>query len=374
MYRLLRPILFLLPAETAHALAGGLLWLWSRAGRRPRAREALAQTLWGLRFPNPVGLAAGMDKGQVLVPAWFRLGFGFVEVGTVTPRPQPGNPRPRLFRLPEHRAIVNRMGFNNPGARRVARRLSSLPRQPGPVGVNVGRNKDTPNERAADDYVAAFRALAPHADYAAINVSSPNTPGLRELQAAGELRALVEAVARARDELHRSTGRRVPLLVKVSPDEPPERLDALADAALAGGADGLIATNTTLSREGVVGHPRAAEAGGLSGPPLREAAERACARLFLRVGSRAPIVGVGGIATAEDAYRRIRAGASLLQVYTALIYRGPSTAGHIQDGLARLLERDGLTLPRAVGIDAKRYAEGDSLPARAPSGTQLPAS
>ena len=316
----------------------------------------MAQTLWGLRFPNPIGLAAGMDKGQVLVPAWFRLGFGFVEVGTVTPRPQPGNPRPRLFRLPEHRAIVNRMGFNNPGAARVARRLSRLPRQPGPVGVNVGRNKDTPNERAAADYVAAFRALAPYADYAAINVSSPNTPGLRELQAAAGLRALVEQVARARDELRTSTGRRVPLLVKVSPDEPPDRLDAIADAVVAGGADGLIATNTTLSRDAVAGDPRAAEAGGLSGPPLREAAERACARLFLRVGTRAPIVGVGGIATAEDAYRRIRAGASLLQVYTAFVYGGPSTPRDIQDGLLRLLQRDGLTLPQAVGLDAKHRA------------------
>jgi dihydroorotate dehydrogenase len=356
VYRLLRPALFLLPAEAAHAVAGALLWAWSRAGPRPRAREALAQRVWGLRFPNPVGLAAGMDKGQVLAPAWFRLGFGFVEVGTVTPRPQPGNPRPRLFRLPEHRAIVNRMGFNNPGAARVARRLSRLPRQPGPVGVNVGRNKDTPNERASDDYVAAFRALAPYADYAAINVSSPNTPGLRALQAADELRALVAAVARTRDELHRSSGRRVPILVKVSPDEPPDRLDAVADAAVAGGADGLIATNTTVSRDAVSGHPRAAEAGGLSGPPLREAAERACARLFLRVGRRAPIVGVGGIATAEDAYRRIRAGASLVQLYTALVYEGPAVARTIQDGLARLLQRDGLALPEAVGLDAKRLA------------------
>jgi len=356
VYRLLRPLLFLLPPEVAHAAAGAPLWAWSRLARKPRAREGMAQTLWGLRFPNPVGLAAGMDKGQVLVPAWFRLGFGFVEVGTVTPRPQAGNPRPRLFRLPEHRAIVNRMGFNNPGAARVARRLSRLPRQPGPVGVNVGRNKDTPNERAAGDYVAAFRALAPYADYAAINVSSPNTPGLRELQAADELRALVEEVAGARDELQRSTGRRVPLLVKVSPDEPPQRLDAIADAAVAGGADGLIATNTTVSREAVAGHPRAAEAGGLSGPPLRDAAERACARLFLRVGSRAPIIGVGGIATAEDAYRRIRAGASLLQIYTAFVYGGPSAARDIHDGLARLLERDALTLPQAIGRDAKRLA------------------
>jgi len=204
--------------------------------------------------------------------------------------------------------------------------------------------------------VAAFRALAPYADYAAINVSSPNTPGLRALQAADELRALVEQVARARDELQRSSGRRVPLLVKVSPDEPPRGLDAIADAVVEGGADGLIATNTTTSRDAVAGHERAAEAGGLSGPPLRDAAERACARLFLRVGSRAPIVGVGGIATAEDAYRRVRAGASLLQVYTALIYRGPSVAGEIQDGLARLLQRDGLTLLQAVGVDAKRLA------------------
>jgi dihydroorotate dehydrogenase len=362
VYRLLRPLLFLLPPEAAHAVAGAPLWAWSRLARRPRAREAIAQTLWGLRFPNPVGLAAGMDKGQVLVPAWFRLGFGFVEVGTVTPRPQPGNPRPRLFRLPEHRAIVNRMGFNNPGAARVARRLSRLPRQPGPVGVNVGRNKDTPNERAAADYVAAFRALAPYADYAAINVSSPNTPGLRELQAADELRTLVEQVARARDELHRSIGRRVPLLVKVSPDEPPERLDAIADAVLAGGADGLIATNTTVSRSAVAGHPRAAEAGGLSGPPLRDAAERACARLFLRAGSRTPIIGVGGIASAEDAYRRIRAGASLVQVYTAFVYGGPSTARDIQDGLAGLLQRDGLTLPQAIGLDAKRLAGVQNSP------------
>src|SRR6266849_7060407 len=372
VYRLLRPILFLLPAEVAHAFAGASLWLWSRVAPRPRAREALAQTLWGLRFPNPVGLAAGMDKGQVLAPAWFRLGFGFVEVGTVTPRAQPGNQRPRLCRLPEHRAIVNRMGFNNPGAERVARRLAKLPRQPGPVGVNLGRNKDTPNERAADDYVAAFRALAPHADYAAINVSSPNTPGLRALQAAGELRSLVEAVARARDELHRASGRRVPLLVKLSPDEPPDRLDAVADAAVSGGADGLIATNTTLSREGVAGHPRAGEEGGLSGEPLREAAERACARLFLRVGDRAPIVGVGGIATADDAYRRIRAGASLLQLYTALIYQGPFTASEILEGLGRLLERDGLSLGRAVGIDAKQYVEKARPPARAPSKTWLP--
>ena len=366
MYRLLRPLLFLLPAELAHRLVNALLWAWARLRPRPRAREALAQELWGLRFPNPLGLAAGMDKGQVLAPAWFRLGFGFVEVGTVTPRPQRGNPKPRLFRLVEHRALVNRMGFNNPGAQRVAARLRRMPRQPGPVGVNLGRNKDTPNDRAADDYLAAFRALAPHADYAAINVSSPNTPGLRALQAADELHALVRAVAAERDELLRRTGRRVPLLVKVSPDEPPERLDAIADAVAAAGGDGIIATNTTLSRESVAGHPRAPEAGGLSGAPLREAAERACARLYLRLSGRIPIVGVGGIFSAEDAYRRLRAGASLLQLYTALIYEGPSAPQAICDGLVRLLARDGLTLAQAVGSDARRYGGGEHSPARAP--------
>jgi dihydroorotate dehydrogenase len=352
VYRLLRPLLFLLPAELAHRLVMAGLWLWSRIAPRPRARETLAQTLWGLRFPNPVGLAAGMDKGQVVAPAWFRLGFGFVEVGTVTPRPQPGNPRPRLFRLVDHRAVINRLGFNNPGAERAAARLRRLPRQPGPVGVNIGRNKDTPNERAAEDYVAAFRALAPLADYATVNVSSPNTPGLRDLQAAGELRALVEQVASARAELQKQTGRRVPLLVKVSPDEPGERLDQIADAVVAAGADGIIATNTTLAREAVAGNAFASEAGGLSGAPLRDAAEQACARLYRRLRGRVPIVGVGGIASAEDAYRRIRAGASLIQIYTALVFEGPRAAREIAGGLAQLLARDGLSLEQAVGRDA----------------------
>jgi dihydroorotate dehydrogenase len=364
LYRLLRPLLFLLDAERAHGLVNGLLWCWARVFPRPRriglpqrlAAGELAQSLWGLRFESPVGLAAGMDKGQVLAPSWLRLGFGFVEIGSVTPRPQPGNPRPRLFRLVQERAVINRMGFNNDGAETVARRLARLPRQPGPIGINLGRNKETPNERAADDYVAAFRSLAPYADYAAINVSSPNTPGLRALQAAGELRRLVEAVARERDAAAGLGGRRVPLLVKLSPDEPPDLLAAVAAAALDGGADGIIATNTTLSRAGVESDPRSAEAGGLSGAPLTRAALRTCARLWLAVGARAPIVGVGGILTAEDAYARIRAGASLVQLYTALIYRGPLAAREIACGLARLLERDGLTLRDAIGRDAAALA------------------
>jgi dihydroorotate dehydrogenase len=310
----------------------------------PSARERLAQTLWGLRFPNPVGLAAGMDKGQVVVPAWFRLGFGFVEIGTVTPRPQKGNPRPRLFRLAEESALINRMGFNNPGAERVARRLARLPRQPGPVGVNVGRNKDTPNERAADDYVAAFRALAPYAQLASINVSSPNTPGLRALQA--ELGTLVAEVVESRNALRR----RIPVLVKLSPDEPDDRLIGMAQTAQAAGADGIIATNTTIDRSGVRGHPRAAEQGGLSGAPLRERALHVCRLLYRNVS--VPIVGVGGIFTAEDAYARIRAGASLIQIYTALVYEGPGLPRRISRGLAALLRRDRLTLSQAIGKDA----------------------
>jgi len=332
LYRLLRPLLFLFDAETAHRLVA---WFLRRLRPRPALTAPLEARVLGLTFPSPVGLAAGMDKGEALTAAWFRLGFGFVEIGTVTPRSQPGNPRPRLFRLRRDSALVNRMGFNNDGAEAVAARLQRSVRA-GPVGVNIGRNKDTPNERAAGDYVDAFRALAPHADYVAVNVSSPNTPGLRALQGAEEIAALLRALAAARDALPR----RVPLLVKVSPDEPDGRLDALADAALAAGADGFIATNTT-----------AVEQGGLSGKPLAARALRACARLWLR--TRAPIIGVGGIFTAEDAYQRIRAGASLLQIYTALVYEGPAAPRRIAEGLRRLLERDGLTLEQAVGRDAE---------------------
>ena len=353
LYRLLRPLLFLLDAERAHALVGFFLRIRAALFPRPAlpAAPSLEQTIFGLRFPTPIGLAAGMDKGEVLAPAWFGLGFGFVEIGTITPRPQAGNPRPRLFRLIDRNAVINRMGFNNAGAAIVAERLRALPRQPGPVGANVGKNKDTPNERAADDYVAAFKLLAPHADYVAINVSSPNTPGLRALQGAAEIGALVSAVAAARVELKS----KAPLLIKVSPDESEERLLALADAALAAGADGFIATNPTLGREGVEGHRRAAEDGGLSGAPLREKALVTCARLYRHTQGKVPIIGVGGIATAQDVYDRIRAGANLVQVYTGLIYQGPGLPEELARGLAKLLARDGLTIESARGLDADAW-------------------
>ena len=334
LYRLLRPLFFLLDAELAHSLVGAFLWLSARFRPRPRRRALLAQKLWGLDFPTPVGLAAGMDKGQILAPAWFRLGFGFVEIGTITPRPQPGNPKPRLFRLREQGALVNRMGFNNDGAERTAARLRRLPRQPGPILINIGRNKETPNERAADDYLTAFRALAPLADGVVINVSSPNTPGLRDLQA--DIGSLVKAIVAAR------TGQ-MPVLVKLSPDE--DRPEEIAEAAVAAGADGIVATNTTID-------PAGRETGGLSGAPLKEKALRACARIYRQVGRRVPIIGVGGIASAEDAYARIRAGASLVEIYTALVYQGPRAARDISEGLARLLARDGLSLGEAVGRDA----------------------
>jgi dihydroorotate dehydrogenase len=339
VYRLVRPLLFLLPPEVAHRLATASL----RAVRGSRAPsdKSLEQTVFGLRFPNPLGLAAGMDKGDVLAPAWFSMGFGWVEIGTVTPRPQPGNPPPRLFRLVPHRAVINRMGFNNRGAREVARRLERLATQPGPLCLNVGRNKSTPNERAADDYAEAARVLAPHADLVTINVSSPNTPGLRALQ--DELGALVSAVRAA-------LPRPRPILVKLSPDEPDERLVEMANAAVAAGASGIVATNTTTERSAVQGHLRAAEQGGLSGAPLKDRAEQVCKLLYRSV--QVPIVGVGGIFTAEDAYARIRAGATLVQLYTALIYDGPGTPRRIVRGLRDLLRRDGLTLQQAIGRDA----------------------
>jgi len=363
LYRRLRPLFFLLEPERAHGLVMGGLNVWSRLAPRPKragpwldAQSAarLRQTLFGLSFTTPVGLAAGLDKGSVIAPACFRLGFGSVEIGSITPRPQSGNERPRMFRLPAARALINRMGFNNDGLEAVARRLRSLPAQPGPIGINLGKNKDTPNERAADDYLAGFRALAPYAGYIAINVSSPNTPGLRALQGAAELSALISAVSAERDRYAaQPAGRRVPLLVKLSPDEPDDRLEAIAQAAVAAGADGLIATNTTLSRAGVEPLANAQEAGGLSGEPLRARALSVCARLYRATGGATPIIGVGGIASADDAYARIRAGASLVQLYTGLVYGGPDIAARIARGLAARLERDGFaSLRDAVGRDS----------------------
>jgi dihydroorotate dehydrogenase len=351
-----RPALFSLDAERAHDLTisalrrplvvQALRWL-----PRPPQDPRLAQRVLGLPFDNPVGLAAGLDKQGAAATAWAVLGFGFIEVGTVTPRPQPGNPRPRLFRLPGDRAIINRFGFNSVGAADVARNLAATLPVSTRVGVNLGRNKQTPNEQAADDCMRAVEVLHPYADFFVVNVSSPNTPGLRDLQESRTLRLLIEQVVRRAREI--TTRKTIPVLVKVSPDMSTSELLGAVDAALEGGAAGIIATNTTVARPGLRAPDRLArEAGGLSGAPLKAVANDACRALYAHIGRRVPIVGVGGIFTADDAYERIRAGASLVQLYTGLIYEGPGLVARILRGLGERLARDGFSnISEVIGAD-----------------------
>ncbi len=291
----------------------------------------------GLRFPNRLGLAAGFDKNAVGIDALAALGFGHVEIGTVTAEPQPGNPKPRLFRLAEDRAILNRMGFNNDGAEVVAARLAVRGRtEPGPVlGINIGKTKVVAEADATADYLKSATLLAPHADYLVVNVSSPNTPGLRDLQAVEKLGPLLSAVRRRVDEV--SDQRRVPLLVKIAPDLADEDVAAVADLALAIGLDGIIATNTTISRQGLRSDPSAVAAlgaGGISGTPLTQRSEAVLGLLRDRVGPGLTLIGVGGITSVEDAQRRVRAGADLVQGYTAFIYEGPGWPRRIARGLA----------------------------------------
>jgi dihydroorotate dehydrogenase len=355
--RAVRPALFALDAERAHDLTMAALGhpLMLRALKLavhvPRV-ETLRQQVLGLGFENPIGLAAGLDKQGTAARAWAALGFGFAEIGTVTPRPQPGNPRPRLFRLRADRAIINRFGFNSAGASGVARNLAAILPSPIPIGINLGRNRDTPNERAADDYARVVERLHPFADYVVVNVSSPNTAGLRDLQEGRALRALIERVV---THVHEVTTRAIPVLVKVSPDAAPADLLHSVDAAIEGGAAGIVATNTTLSRAGLKADTRlAAEAGGLSGAPLRAAATESCRLIFRHLDGRVPVVGVGGIFTADQAYERIRAGASLVQLYTALVYEGPGVIGRLVRGLGELLARDGFSNVReAIGADVR---------------------
>jgi dihydroorotate dehydrogenase len=352
-----RPALFALDAERAHDLTMAALArpvvvrALAALPRAPRS-ERLALKLLGLSFDHPVGLAAGLDKHGVAAPAWAALGLAFAEMGTVTPRPQPGNPRPRLFRLPADRALINRFGFSSVGGTEVARHLAASLPVPMRVGVNLGKNRDTPNEGAADDYLRALEMLHPYADYIVINVSSPNTAGLRALQEGRALRVLVEQVARRAGEL--TTRRRIPVLVKLSPDGASDDLLASADAALEGGAAGLVATNTTVNRSGLTSRAHAAQIGGLSGAPLKTVANAVCRALYSHVGRSAPIVGVGGIFTADDAYERIRSGASLLQLYTALVYEGPGVVSRIVHGLGRRLAADGFSsMSEAIGADVR---------------------
>ncbi|MCP2013134.1 dihydroorotate dehydrogenase [Deinococcus sp. HSC-46F16] len=362
MYRrLLQPALFRLDAEDAHHLTLRLLggasrvpgWTAPVRALTAPADSRLTQTLWGHAYPSPLGLAAGLDKNGEAVPAFSALGFGFVEVGTVTPLAQPGNERPRLFRLPPDRALINRMGFNNAGADALHARLAALGDRPVPVWVNIGKNKATPNEDATQDYLRLVRALGDVADAFVVNVSSPNTPGLRALQAANDLAALVRAVVAEVEEGRVRTLNRPPVLVKLAPDLHPADFEASVGAVVEAGAHGLIVSNTTLSREGLT-HSSREQAGGLSGQPLTERSTALVREAYRLTGGRVPIVGVGGVFTAEDAYAKIRAGASLVEVYTALIYEGPGLPARLNRGLSRLLERDGFTsVAEAVGADAR---------------------
>ncbi|MHB8872977.1 MAG: quinone-dependent dihydroorotate dehydrogenase [Myxococcaceae bacterium] len=366
MYRLLRALLFFLPAETAHhaglwvlSLLEGSVGLARLLRRRAGGGEGLAITVAGLKFPNPIGLAAGFDKDAQAVTGLFALGFGSVEVGTVTPRPQPGNEPPRLFRLPEHRALINRMGFNNQGAAEAAARLRELPWRPGPVGVNIGKNRDTPLGSAVDDYLACVDALGQAGDYLVVNASSPNTPGLRSLQEPEALFALLTAVRARLDRV--APGK--PLFLKIAPDLALEAVDAIVDVALACRVDGLIATNTTVTRP-LPGRPEDYPSGGLSGAPVRELSTTVIRRAFLRSGGKLPIIGAGGVFTAEDAYEKILAGASLVQVYTGFVYEGPGLVRRLLRGLADLLARDGFSsVAEAVGAQAR----ASSSPPAAPS-------
>ncbi len=327
-YSLARPLLFRLDPERAHDLT---LRALARVQHTPliaaigQRRSEDPVTLAGIRFPNRVGLAAGLDKNGRCIDGFAALGFGFVEVGTVTPRPQPGNPKPRMFRLPAADALINRAGFNNDGLDAF---LANVQRarfraRGGILGLNIGKNATTPIEQAASDYLRCLDAVAPHADYVAVNISSPNTANLRSLQDDAALDALLATLAERRDAIAEESGRRVPLFLKIAPDIGPEQVAAIAETVRRPSFDGVIATNTTIARDAVAGQPHAEETGGLSGRPVFEASNRVIAQLRAAAGPELPIIGVGGILSGADARAKLDAGADLVQVYTGLIYRGP---------------------------------------------------
>jgi dihydroorotate dehydrogenase len=365
-YRILRPLLFTLPPEAAHAAATGALRALTAPSpaRRLLARRAspdpsLGVRRWGLAFPSPLGLAAGFDKAGSAHRSLHALGFGFVEIGTVTAHPQPGNPRPRLFRLPADRALVNRMGFNNAGAAAVAARLRRRPPE-GLLGINLGKSRVTPLEEAAGDYLRSLELLEPHADYLVVNVSSPNTPGLRALQAAEPVGALLRPLLRRRGELAAARGDApTPLLLKIAPDLDDAEIEAVVGTAVDAGVDGVIAVNTTISREGLRTPPaelRRIGEGGISGGPLRARALAVVARVRSLVGPDLPVVGVGGVASADDAWAMLRAGASLVQLYTGFVYGGPGMVRAIHSGLVERLQLEG-----AASVDE---IVGDGAPTR----------
>ncbi len=345
--RLMRPLLFRLDAETAHHLALSALSMMPPFSP-PDDPPQLRSSLWGVEFSNPIGLAAGMDKDAIAINAWQSLGFGFAELGTITPQPQPGNPKPRVFRLPERHALINRLGFPSEGMDSVARRIEKIRRASIriPIALNFGPNKDTPVEKVAADYVALMTRLALLADFIVVNVSSPNTPGLRNWQSPDKMRELFAAMEQA------PIGpRRPPILLKVAPDLDEAALDAICDGAIELRLDGIVVSNSTLQRPDIAG---STQEGGLSGRPLRAIARDLIAKVYLRTRGRLPIIGVGGVMNAEDALGHLKAGASLVEIYTGLIYEGPGLIAEIKTDLANLLRREGFrSISDAIGSGAK---------------------
>ncbi len=342
-YALTRPFLFGMDPEAAHdftmnLMAKGQNTLLEQAWAQPLVKDPVE--LAGLRFPNRVGMAAGLDKNARCIDALAAMGFGFVEVGTVTPRPQPGNPKPRMFRIPARNALINRLGFNNEGLDAfLANVKRSQARAQGKamlLGLNIGKNATTPIEEATGDYLKALDGVYPHADYVTVNISSPNTKNLRALQSDEALDALLGAIAGRREQLASEHGRRVPVFVKIAPDLDEEQVGVIAATLQRHGMDGVIATNTTISRDAVKGLPHAEEAGGLSGAPVLEASNQVIRQLRAALGSRFPIIGVGGILSGEDAVSKIRAGADVVQIYSGLIYRGPALVGEAARAIAQM--------------------------------------
>jgi dihydroorotate dehydrogenase len=358
-----KQIFFRMDPEKAHQLTINGLHI---AGALPGGKKllnslygvpyspALAQTLWGIDFANPIGLAAGLDKNAHAAQGFSQLGFGFMEVGTVTPKPQQGNEQPRLFRLPEDEALINRMGFNNVGIEAMAQNLRKMKRRDIPIAINIGKNKTTPNESAEDDYRTCLRGLYELGDFFVVNISSPNTPDLRNLQHGDDLNRLLDAVKdemEQQKEKHRHSGK--PVLVKIAPDLTDDELEQTVRSIMDSGVSGIIATNTTLGRDGLQ-HPNKEQSGGLSGKPLTRRSTEVIRRVYQLTEGKLPIIGSGGIFTAQDAYDKIRAGANLIEVYSALIYEGPELLGRLNEGLKTLLKKDGFThISEAIGADQR---------------------
>jgi dihydroorotate dehydrogenase len=334
-------LLFALDAERAHALGLRAIEAAYRTGTNPlmaRRPAPLPTALFGLAFDNPVGLAAGMDKNGAHIDALAALGFGHLEIGTTTPRPQAGNPKPRMYRLPEHRAVINRLGFNNDGVDVLVRNAEAA-RFSGVLGINIGKNFDTPNERAVDDYLHCLERVYPRASYVTVNMSSPNTKGLRELQEGEALRRFIATLRERQEALAAKHGTRKAMLVKIAPDLDEAQMDAIAAVLIEAKVDGVICTNTTISRAGIEGHRHAQQAGGLSGAPLFERSTAVLGAMAERVGAVMPLVGVGGVLSGADAAAKMQAGASLIQCYTGLVYRGPALINEAVEAIRRLPAR-----------------------------------